>query len=74
MKFRNKKTKAIVEVHGYAQENAYIHNSRWQKIDEKEVESKELTVAEIKAKLDELNIDYDKKAKKEELIALLPQE
>ena len=31
----------------------------------------ELTVAEIKAKLDELGIDYDKKATKAELLELL---
>lgn len=31
----------------------------------------ELTVAEIKAKLDELNIEYDKKANKAELLKLL---
>lgn len=34
---------------------------------------KELTVAEIKAKLKELNIEFDDKAKKEDLLALLPQ-
>ena len=40
----------------------------------KEEGKKELTVTEIKAKLDELGIEYDKKAKKDELLALLPQE
>ena len=35
---------------------------------------KEPTVAEIKEKLKQLNIEFDDKAKKEELLALLPQE
>lgn len=35
---------------------------------------KEPTVAELKAKLDELGIEYDKKANKEALLTLLPQE
>lgn len=35
---------------------------------------KELTVLEIKAKLDDLGIKYDNKAVKADLIALLPQE
>lgn len=35
---------------------------------------KEPTVAELKAKLDELGIEYDKKANKEMLLTLLPQE
>lgn len=40
----------------------------------KEKTEKELTVAEIKAKLTELNIEFDDKAKKADLLALLPQE
>ncbi len=32
-----------------------------------------ITVSEIKAKLDELGIEYDKNAKKEDLMTLLPQ-
>lgn len=35
---------------------------------------KELTVLEIKAKLDDLGIKYDNKAVKADLSALLPQE
>lgn len=35
---------------------------------------KEPTIAEIKDKLKELGIEYDDKAKKEDLIALLPKE
>ena len=69
MKFKNKQTQEIVEVNGYVQEYAYSHNSNWKKIKEG---TKELTVAEIKAKLDKLEIKYDKKAKKNDLIALLP--
>lgn len=73
MKFRNKKTKAVVNVTDYVHINMYSNNSRWEKIEEK-TETKELTVAEIKEKLEELGIEYDKKAKKEELLALLNQE
>lgn len=40
----------------------------------KEKETKEPTVAELKAKLDELGIEYDKKATKEVLLTLMPQE
>lgn len=40
----------------------------------KEEKTKEPTVAEIKTKLEELGIEYDKKATKEALLALLPQE
>ena len=35
---------------------------------------RELTVKEIKSKLDELGIEYNKKANKETLLALLPKE
>ncbi|WP_282926894.1 HeH/LEM domain-containing protein [Helcococcus kunzii] len=37
-------------------------------------ENKELTINEIKEILDKNGIEYDSKAKKEELIKLLPQE
>lgn len=37
-------------------------------------ETKEPTVAEIRARLDKLGIEYDSKANKEELLSLLPQE
>ena len=82
MKFRNKETNEMVEAKGYIQEFAYSHNSNWKEVEEteevKEVEetakSKEPTIADIKAKLDELNIEYNSKAKKEELIALLLKE
>lgn len=73
MKFKNKKTNEIVETKGYVQEFAYSHNSEWEKL--KEVSKpKEPTKAEIQAKLEELRIEYDKKANKEDLMALLPQE
>ena len=39
----------------------------------KEKETKEPSVAELKAKLDELGIEYDKKATKEVLLTLIPQ-
>lgn len=40
----------------------------------KKEEKKDLTVAEIKAKLTDLNIEFDNNAKKSDLLALLPQE
>lgn len=40
----------------------------------KEIKPKEPTKAEIVAKLKELGIEFEEKAKKEDLIALLPQE
>lgn len=39
-----------------------------------ESKPKELTKAEIQAKLEKLGIEYDKNANKETLISLLPQE
>lgn len=72
MKFKSKKTSEIVEVKGYVQEFTYSHNSEWEKVEE--TKFKELTKAEIQAKLDELGIEYDKNVKKEELMVLLPQE
>lgn len=47
------------------------HVLKKQKRTPQESKINELTVAEIKAKLDELGIDYDKKATKAELISLL---
>ena len=44
------------------------------KLEAKKKKVKEPTVAELKAKLDELGIEYDKKANKEVLLTLLPQE
>ena len=73
MKYKNKHTNKIVEARGYVQEFAYSHNSEWEKVKE-DNKSKEPTIAEIKAKLDELKIEYDNKAKKEDLIALLTKE
>lgn len=70
MKFKNKITNEIKEPKNYTQLFAYTHNSNWEKI----VEEKEPTIAEIKAKLEELKIDYAGKTKKEELLALLPRE
>jgi len=47
------------------------HVLKKQKRTPQESKINELTVAEIKAKLDELGIEYDKKATKAELISLL---
>lgn len=44
------------------------------KLEAEKKKVKEPTVAELKAKLDELGIEYDKKANKEVLLTLLPQE
>ena len=44
------------------------------KLEAEKQKTKEPTVAELKAKLDELGIEYDKKANKEVLLTLLPQE
>lgn len=44
------------------------------KLEAKNKKVEEPTVAELKAKLDELGIEYDKKANKEVLLTLLPQE
>lgn len=73
MKFKNKKTNEIVETKGYVQEFAYSHNSEWEKLKEAS-KPKEPTIAEIRTKLDELGIKYDPKAKKKDLVVLLPQE
>lgn len=70
MKFKNKINQEVVEANTYTQVFAYSHNSNWEKVEAK----KEPTVAEIKAKLTELNIKFDTNAKKEDLIKLLPKE
>ncbi|MDO4282352.1 MAG: HeH/LEM domain-containing protein [Clostridia bacterium] len=69
MKFKNKKNNEIVEAKSYAQEFAYSHNSEWEEMKD----TKAPKVEEIKSKLTELGIEYDDKAKKDELLALLPQ-
>ncbi len=72
MKFKNKLTQEIVEANGYAQEFAYTHNSKWEKVEKEK--NGDYTIAEIKEKLNELEIEYDSNAKKAELLALLPKE
>ena len=69
MKFRNKVTQETVEAKGYVQEFAYSHNSDWEKVEQ----PKEPTKSDIQKQLDELGIEYDAKAKKEDLLALLVQ-
>lgn len=71
MKFKNKKTGVIVETTVKVIEDMYKNKSEYEEVKEGK---KEPTVAEIKAKLTELNIQFDDKAKKEDLLALLPQE
>lgn len=72
MKFKNKKTGAIVVTTVDTIEKLYAKKAEYEQV--KEEGEKELTVAEIKAKLKELNIVFNDKAKKAELLALLPQE
>lgn len=71
MKFKNKKTGVIVETTVKVIENMYKNKSEYEEV---KAVKKELKVDEIKAKLTELNIKFDDKAKKEDLLALLPQE
>ena len=68
MKFKNKKTGAVVDT---VLEDYYNRNPQWEKV-EKETK-KEMTIAEIKATLTELGIEYDENAKKADLLTLLPQ-
>ena len=51
----------------------YKNKSEYEEVKEV-VKPKEPTKAEIQAKLDELGIEYEEKASKAELLALLPQE
>lgn len=71
MKFKNKKTGKIVETSVKVVEDMFKRNADYETIAEPK---KELTVPEIKAKLDELGIEYDKNANKATLTALLPNE
>lgn len=65
---------------GYSFKEKNIENenkelkARLAKIEAENKKFKEPTVAELKAKLDKLGIEYDKKANKEMLLTLLPQE
>ena len=72
MKFKNKETGVIVVTTVKVIEDLYKNKSEY--VEVKETKEAELSVKDIKAKLDELKIQYDPKAKKEDLLALLPQE
>lgn len=72
MKFKNKSTGVIVETDIKEVENLYKNKTEYEEV--KEAKPKEPTKDEIKAKLEELGIEYDKNANKETLISLLPQE
>lgn len=72
MKFKNKITNKIVEADTYTKVFAFTHNSNWEEVKESP-EPKEPTRAEVVEKLKELNIEFDNKAKKEDLIKLLPE-
>lgn len=72
MKFKNKSTGVIVETDIKEVENLYKNKAEYEEV--KEAKPKEPTKDEIKAKLEELGIEYDKNANKETLISLLPQE
>lgn len=78
MKFKNKKTGAIVETSLKAVEGMYKNNSLYEEIKEEKTNNsnakpKELTVAEIKEKLTELGIEYPDNANKATLLTYLPQ-
>ncbi|MCI8618348.1 MAG: hypothetical protein HFJ60_09000 [Clostridia bacterium] len=73
MKFKNKKTGVVVETTVKEIEEMYKNKSEYEEVKEV-VKPKEPTKAEIQAKLDELGIEYEEKASKAELLALLPQE
>lgn len=72
MKFMNVKTGAILEPNSNFTEEQMKKSDMYKEVGK--TETKEPTVQEIKAKLNELGIEFNDKAKKEELIALLPQE
>ncbi len=80
MKFKNKSNNEIIEAKGYVQEFAYSHNSNYEKIEEQgdggDIKNplENLTVAQLKEKLIELGIAFEKNAKKPELLALFPDE
>lgn len=61
----NTKTRNTIET------DLVVSGGDWELVSEQQTSDKEPTVPELKAKLDELGIDYDKKAKKPELLALL---
>lgn len=71
MKFKNKKTGAILVPNTKFVEEQMTKSDLYEIVGEK---AKEPTVAEIKAKLEDLGIDYAGKTKREDLIALLPEE
>lgn len=78
MKFRNKKTNTVIEVHLEATARMYKNNSRYEEIkeelaDNNNIKPKELTVVEIKEKLTELGIEYPDNANKATLLTYLPQ-
>jgi hypothetical protein len=73
MKFKNKKTGSILETNSEFVKKQMLNSEVYEEVKET-AKPKELTKAEIQAKLDELGIEYDSNAKKEDLLALLPQE
>lgn len=79
MKYRNKSNNEIIEAKGYVQEFAYSHNSNYGKVEEQGDDSgntknplENLTVAQLREKLTELGIVFEKNSKKPELLALFP--
>lgn len=73
MKFLNKETKTIIETNDKDRITKFKgYPDKFEEVKEEKV--KELTVPEIKSKLKELNIEFDDKAKKEDLLVLLPKE
>lgn len=71
MKFKNIKTGAILEPNSKFTEEQMAKSDMY--VEVKEV-SKEPTVAELKAQLTELGIEFNANATKKDLLELLPQE
>lgn len=71
--FRNKETGEIVKANGYAELFAFSHNSNYEKIEIEPVDDKDISKfnkAELMKYLTDLEIEFDKKMSKDELLAL----
>lgn len=77
MKFKNIKTGAVLEPNSKFTEEQMEKSNLYVEINVstngKKKEEKNITVSQIKEKLDELGIEYDENATKADLLTLLPQ-
>lgn len=71
MKFRNKNTGAVIIPYTSTTIKYMKESNKYEEV--KEETKKELTVDEIKETLTKLEIEFDNKASKKTLLALLPQ-